>query len=63
MILITHRAGLLSVCDKLLVLRDGAQQAFGACHEILRSAAPAKAVAGTNARLKVVGAATAEAVT
>lgn len=62
-ILITHRAGLLSVCDKLLVLRDGAQHAFGPCHEILRSATPASAVAGTNARLKVVGAATAEAVT
>jgi ABC-type protease/lipase transport system fused ATPase/permease subunit len=62
-ILITHRAGLLSVCDKVLVLRDGVQQAFGACHEILRSATPSTAVAGTNARLKVVRAATAEAVT
>jgi ATP-binding cassette subfamily C protein len=61
-ILITHRAGLLSVCDKVLVLRDGAQQAFGPCHEILRSATPALAVAGTNARLKVVGAMTPEAV-
>jgi ATP-binding cassette subfamily C protein len=61
-ILITHRAGLLSVCDKVLVLRDGAQQAFGPCHEILRSATPASAVAGTNARLKVVGAMTSEAV-
>ena len=61
-ILITHRAGLLSVCDKVLVLRDGAQQAFGPCHEILRSATPAFAVAGTNTRLKVVGAMTPEAV-
>jgi len=50
------------VCDKVLVLRDGAQQAFGPCHKILRSATPASAVAGTNARLKVVGAMTPESV-
>src|SRR5947199_587640 len=61
-ILITHRAGLLSVCDKLLVLREGTQHAFGPCDQILRSSTPASAVAGTNARLKVVGAMTPEAV-
>ena len=61
-ILIAHRAGLLSVCDKMLVLRDGAQHAFGPCEEILRNARRQPAVAGTNARLKIVGAATEEAV-
>jgi len=61
-IVITHRAGLLSVCDKVLVLREGAQQAFGPCREILRATAPQPAVAATNARLKIVGAATREAV-
>jgi len=53
-ILITHRAGMLSVCDKLLVLRDGAQYAFGRPDEILDRVTRQPAVAAT-ARLKVVG--------
>jgi ATP-binding cassette subfamily C protein len=61
-ILITHRSGLLSVCDKVLVLRDGAQHAFGPCHEVLRNMAPKPVIAATNTRLKVIGAAAQEAV-
>ena len=61
-ILITHRTGLLSVCDKVLVLRDGVQNAFGSCREILRTVAPEPAAAAAaNARLKLVGAAAMEA--
>src|SRR5262245_6212121 len=40
-IMIAHRAAALAVCDLVLVLRDGLQQAFGPRHEVLRkSAAP-----------------------
>jgi ABC-type protease/lipase transport system fused ATPase/permease subunit len=53
-ILIAHRAGMLSVCDKLLVLRDGAQYAFGRPDEILGRVTRQPAVAATT-RLKVVG--------
>lgn len=56
-ILIAHRAGMLSVCDKVLILRDGAQYAFGPCHEILSNLAPRPAIAVTNTNLKIVGAA------
>jgi ABC-type protease/lipase transport system fused ATPase/permease subunit len=52
-ILIAHRAAMLAVCDKLLVLRDGAQYGFGNCREVLRTIAPQPAVAA-NAGLKVV---------
>jgi ATP-binding cassette subfamily C protein len=51
-IMIAHRMTALSVCDKLLVLRDGVQQAFGPRDEVLRKAmprpqaAPAAAAAG-----------------
>jgi ATP-binding cassette subfamily C protein len=61
-ILITHRAGLLSVCDKLLVLREGTQHAFGACDKILRNTTAQPAAAAINGRLKVVGAAMPEPV-
>jgi PrtD family type I secretion system ABC transporter len=61
-ILIAHRAGILSVCDKILVLSDGAQHAFGARAEILRNLAPPSVTAAPNARLKLVGAATPEEV-
>jgi ATP-binding cassette subfamily C protein len=53
-ILIAHRTGMLSVCDKVLVLRDGVQHAFGPRHEILRNAAPPAVVASTSANLKIV---------
>ena len=61
-IMIAHRTGALSVCDKVLVLRDGVQQAFGPRDEVLRKLMPqsgpqlvpqpAAAPVGTN--LKVV---------
>jgi PrtD family type I secretion system ABC transporter len=53
-VLIAHRAGMLSACDKLLVLRDGAQYAFGRPEEILGRVTRQSAVAATT-RLKVVG--------
>ena len=56
-VLIAHRAAMLSVCDKLLVLREGIQHAFGPCREILRNMAPHPAVAAMNPNLKVVAAA------
>jgi ABC-type protease/lipase transport system fused ATPase/permease subunit len=55
-ILIAHRSGMLSVCDKVLVLREGAQHAFGPCHEVLRNVTPQPVIAATNTRLKVIGA-------
>jgi PrtD family type I secretion system ABC transporter len=54
-ILIAHRAAMLAVCDKVLVLVDGAQRAFGPCHEILRNMAPQPAIAATGGNLKIVG--------
>jgi ABC-type protease/lipase transport system fused ATPase/permease subunit len=54
-VLIAHRAAMLAVCDKLLVLLDGAQHAFGPCHEILRNMTRHSAVAGASANLKIVG--------
>jgi PrtD family type I secretion system ABC transporter len=59
-ILIAHRAGMLAVCEKVLVLRDGRQQAFGPCHEILRNIKPLPAIASTNTKLKIVSATTDE---
>jgi ATP-binding cassette subfamily C protein len=53
-ILIAHRAGMLSDCDKLLVLRDGTQYALGRSDEILRRVTRQPAAAATT-RLKVVG--------
>jgi ATP-binding cassette subfamily C protein len=55
-ILIAHRTAMLAVCDKVLVLRDGAQRAFGPCHEILRNVAPQPAIAAANSSLKIVNA-------
>lgn len=55
MILIAHRGAMLAVCDKVLVLLDGVQHAFGPCHEVLRNMTPQPAVAGTSANLKIVG--------
>jgi PrtD family type I secretion system ABC transporter len=52
-ILIAHRPSMLGVCDKVLFLANGAQQAFGPRDEVLGKvlARPAPAAAG----LKVVG--------
>lgn len=61
-VVIAHRTGVLSACDKLLVLRDGTQHAFGPCRELLRamSAPPAQqpAVASGGTNLKIVSDAT-----
>jgi ATP-binding cassette subfamily C protein len=43
-IMIAHRASALAVCDKVLVLREGAQQAFGPRDEVLRKLAPQQQV-------------------
>jgi len=53
-VLIAHRAAMLAVCDKLLVLRDGMQHAFGPCHQLLRSMTSKPAVAASAANLKIV---------
>jgi ATP-binding cassette subfamily C protein len=61
-VMIAHRAGALAVCDKILFLRDGAQQAFGPRDEVLRkimpqpvapAAAPAAAAGSMGATLKI----------
>jgi len=54
-ILIAHRAAMLAVCDKVLVLRDGLQLAFGPCHEILRNIVSQPAITAASAGLKIVG--------
>ncbi len=55
-VLIAHRAGMLSVCDKLLVLRDGTQYAFGQPDDILGRVTRQPSVAATT-RLKIVASA------
>jgi ATP-binding cassette subfamily C protein len=55
-ILIAHRTAMLAVCDKVLVLRDGAQRAFGPCNEILRNVVPQPAIAAANSSFKIVSA-------
>ncbi|HEX2216570.1 MAG TPA: type I secretion system permease/ATPase [Xanthobacteraceae bacterium] len=67
-IMIAHRTGALAVCDKLLVLRDGVQRAFGPRDEVLHQMRPQPAApmpqpipqpaAAGGASLKVVGDAT-----
>ena len=42
-VVITHRTSVLSVTDRLLVLRDGAQQMYGATNEVLQKLMPAPA--------------------
>jgi ATP-binding cassette subfamily C protein len=39
-IVIAHRGAVLRVCDKLLLVRDGTQQAFGPRDEVLKGFAP-----------------------
>jgi ATP-binding cassette subfamily C protein len=58
-VLIAHRAGMLSACDKLLVLRDGAQYAFGHPDDILGRVTRQPAI-GAAARLKIVASAAEE---
>ena len=44
-VVITHRTSVLGVTDRLLVLRDGAQQLYGATAEVLQKLMPAAASA------------------
>jgi ATP-binding cassette subfamily C exporter for protease/lipase len=44
-VVITHRTSVLSVTDRLLVLRDGAQQLYGPTAEVLQKLMPAAAPA------------------
>lgn len=52
-VIIAHRRAALAVCDKLLVLANGAQQAFGPRDEIMRALAPAPARTSPAPHLKV----------
>jgi ABC-type protease/lipase transport system fused ATPase/permease subunit len=65
-LMIAHRMGALAVCDKVLVLRDGVQRAFGPRDEVMRqlaeaqtakpaAAAPRPASAAMSGTLKIVG--------
>jgi ATP-binding cassette subfamily C protein len=56
-ILIAHRPSALAVCDKVLVLANGLQQAFGPRDEVMQKvlARPAHPAAAVGANLKVVG--------
>ena len=49
-VVITHRTSVLSVTDKLLILRDGAQQAFGPRDEVLAAMQKAQAQAQAQAQ-------------
>jgi len=44
-VVITHRTSVLSVCDRLLVMRDGTQQLYGPTAEVLQKLMPAAAPA------------------
>ena len=44
-VVITHRTSVLSVCDRLLVMRDGAQQLYGPTAEVLQKLMPQAAAA------------------
>ena len=65
-LMIAHRMGALAVCDKVLVLRDGVQRAFGPRDDVMRQLAAAQtpqappaaaraAPAGVSGTLKIVG--------
>jgi ATP-binding cassette subfamily C protein len=55
-IMIVHRRSSLALCDKILVLYNGTQQAFGPRDEVLRNFGPkpASAPAASGSNLKVV---------
>src|SRR5262249_27356179 len=57
-VLIAHRPSVLAVCDRILLLANGAQQDFGPRDEILRKIvrrpAPPPAAAAAVGNLKVV---------
>ena len=53
-VVIAHRQSSLDVCDKVLVLVNGVQQAFGSCNEILRRIAKHPPLPASAANLRVV---------
>ena len=53
-ILIAHRPSMLGVCDKVLFLSNGAQQAFGPRDEVLKKVLARPAPAAASGNLKVV---------
>ena len=50
-VIMTHKTGILSVVDKMLVLQDGAQQAFGAREDVLKAMQEATAKARERAAM------------
>ena len=54
-VLVAHRRSALAVCDKVLLLLNGQQQAFGPRDEILRKMSPPAAVPASGTNLKIVG--------
>lgn len=54
-ILIAHRPAMLGVCDKVLFLANGAQQAFGPRDEVLNKVLARPAPTAASGNLKVVG--------
>jgi ATP-binding cassette subfamily C exporter for protease/lipase len=48
-VVMTHRASVLTAADKLLVMRDGAMQAFGPCADVLNAMKQASAQAAAQA--------------
>lgn len=57
-VVMTHRTSVLAVADKMLVLRDGAQQAFGPRDEVLAALNQAQQQAAQQARQAQAGATT-----
>jgi ATP-binding cassette subfamily C protein len=45
-LVITHRPSIAAACDRVMVLRNGAIEAFGPASEVLRQSATGKGVAG-----------------
>ncbi|WP_137888978.1 type I secretion system permease/ATPase [Pseudomonas sp. 2FE] len=55
-VLVTHRPSILGVVDKLLLLKDGAQQLFGPRDQVLKALMPPTAVVNTTAESASQGA-------
>jgi ATP-binding cassette subfamily C exporter for protease/lipase len=49
-VVITHRTSILKVCDKVLLLRDGSQSAFGPRDEVMAALAKAAQEANLKAQ-------------
>ena len=53
-VMVAHRASALAVCDKVLIVSNGTQQAFGPRDEVLQKMQPQRTTQ-TSMPLKVVG--------